>query len=279
MTVRIVTDSSCDIPQELADELGIEIVPLSIRFGDEEFVDRVELSTEDFWTKVAQSPLLPETAAPSAGAFEERFRALAADGADGIVCICLTSRLSATMQAALLGAKALEGVCEIRVIDSMSASMGVGLHCITAAALAKQGQDVDQIASVIEDQVTRTHLFATLDTLDHLRKGGRISGMKALMGGALSVKPILTITDGLMVEAGKVRTRSKSLKYLADKLKETNAPTSVYVFHAQAPDIEEFLEMVGEIVPREDIAIGIIGPVIGSHGGPGTIGLGWVDKT
>ena len=151
MVVRIVTDSACDLPQARADELGIEIVPLTIRFGDEEFVDRVELSNEEFWRKVATSPVLPETAAPSPGAFEERFRALAADGADGVLCINLSSRLSGTMQSAQIAAKALEGELPVRVVDSLSVSMGLGNQCIAAQALAQSGADLDTIAAAVED--------------------------------------------------------------------------------------------------------------------------------
>ena len=138
MGVRVVTDSSCDLPVARAEELGIEIVPLTIRFGDEEFVDRVELTNEQFWTKVATSDVLPETAAPSAGAFEETFRRLADEGADGIVCINLSSRLSATMQSAQLAAKALKGTCPVEVVDSLSVSMGLGLQCINAVQLADE---------------------------------------------------------------------------------------------------------------------------------------------
>jgi len=275
--VRVVTDSSCDLPQERADGLGIEIVPLTIRFGDEEFVDRIELSNDDFWKKVADSSVLPETAAPSAGAFEQRFRALADDGAEGIVCINLSSRLSATMQSAQLAAKALEGVCPVRVVDSMSVSMGLGLQCIAAARLAEAGQDVDGIATAVEDQTHRTRLFGTLDTLEHLKKGGRIGAAQALLGGVLSIKPVIEVRDGVVAEAGKVRTRSKSLRFLADKVAGAVKPDGVYMFHAHAPDVDELLDLVAHTVPREQIEIGIIGPVIGTHAGPRTIGLGWVE--
>ena len=137
--VRVVTDSACDLPVARAEELGIEIVPLTIRFGSEEFVDRVELTNEQFWQKVATSDVLPETAAPSAGAFEETFRRLADDGADGIVCINLSSRLSATMQSAQLAAKALKGTVPVEVVDSLSVSMGLGLQCINAVQPPNEG--------------------------------------------------------------------------------------------------------------------------------------------
>lgn len=277
MAVRIVTDSACDLPQSRADALGIEIVPLTIRFGDDEYVDRVELSNEEFWRKVATSPVLPETAAPSPGAFEERFRQLAADGADGVVCINLSSRLSGTMQSAQVAAKALEGQVPVTVIDSLTVSMGLGNQCIAAQELAAQGASVDQIAEQARALAAHTKLFGALDTLEHLKRGGRIGAAQATLGGLLSIKPVIEVRDGVVAEAGKVRTRSKSLAHLASKLSDAVNPQKVFVFHAQAPDIEQFLTLVSESVPRDQIEVGEIGPVIGTHAGPRTIGIGWVE--
>lgn len=277
MGVRVVTDSACDLPVARATELGVEIVPLTIRFGEEEFVDRIELTNEQFWAKVATSDVLPETAAPSAGAFEATFQRLAAEGADGIVCVNLSSRLSATMQSAQLAAKAMKGTCPVEVVDSLSVSMGLGLQCINAVALANQGAELDQIARAAEDQALRTRLFGTLDTLEHLRRGGRIGAAQALLGGMLSVKPVIEVRDGAVAEAGKVRTRSKSLALLADKVARAKDPQHVFVFDAQAPDVEELVELLAPIVSRDEIEFGTIGPVIGTHAGPRTIGVGWID--
>jgi DegV family protein with EDD domain len=275
--VRVVTDSACDLPVARAEGLGIEIVPLTIRFGSEEFVDRVELTNEQFWQKVATSDVLPETAAPSAGAFEETFRRLADEGADGIVCINLSSRLSATMQSAQLAAKALKGTVPVEVVDSLSVSMGLGLQCINAVRLAKEGADLDRIARAAEDLALRTRLYGTLDTLEHLKRGGRIGAAQALLGGMLSVKPVIEVRDGAVAEAGKVRTRSKSLALLADKVAQAKNPTQVFVFDAQAPDIDDLVKLLEPSVSRDEIEFGTIGPVIGTHAGPRTIGVGWVD--
>ena len=278
MVVRIVTDSACDLPQARADALGIEVVPLTIRFGDDEYVDRVELSNEEFWRKVATSPVLPETAAPSPGAFEERFRALGAAGADGILCINLSSRLSGTMQSAQVAAKAMDGDLPVRVIDSLSVSMGLGTQCTAAARMAAEGQDLDTIAAAIEDQAAHMRIFGALDTLEHLRRGGRIGGARAMLGSVLSIKPVIEVRDGIVAEAGKVRTRSKSIQQLIDKLAAAKQPEGVFAFHAQAPDIEELLERMTALVPRDQIQLGEVGPVIGTHGGPRTIGVGWVER-
>jgi DegV family protein with EDD domain len=279
VAVRIVTDSACDLDDARAKELDIEIVPLTIRFGDREYVDRVELSNEEFWKKVAATDQLPETAAPSAGAFEEVFQRLSDEGADGIVCINLSSALSATMQSAQLASKVLEGICPVAVLDSCSVSMGLGHQALFAAQMAAEGEDLDAIVSATEDRARRMRLYATLDTLEHLKRGGRVGAARALLGGVLSIKPVVEVREGVVAEAAKVRTRSKSLQYLVDKVAAAKAPDTVYVFHAQAPDIDELLERLAPMYPREAIEVGAIGPVIGTHCGPRTIGVGWVDST
>ena len=213
--IRVVTDSSCDLPAPLVEALGIEIVPLTIRFGSEEYVDQVELSTPEFWRKVQESPQLPETAAPSPGAFESCFRGLIDRGASGIVCINLSSHLSGTMQSAQVAAAAVSGTCPVQVIDSQSASMGLGNLCLTAARRAADGDSLESIVAEVTDRRDRTRLFATLDTLDHIRKSGRIGNARALLGSMLSIKPVIEIRDGVVNEAGRVRTRSKALKLLA----------------------------------------------------------------
>jgi DegV family protein with EDD domain len=272
MGVRVVTDSACDLPQDLVDQYGIEIVPLTIRFGDEELVDRKELGTGEFWRRLAASPVLPETSAPSAGAFEEVFRRLADEGADGIVCINLSSRLSATMQAAQVAAKAVDQDCPVEVIDSLQVSMALGSLCLTAAQRADAGADLGSIAAEVLDRRNRTRLFGTLDTLEYLRKGGRVGAAQALLGSMLSIKPVLTVSDGVVAEAGKVRTRSKALRHVVEKL-QPGQFENVCVLHGDAPDLEEFLDLLAPIVPREEIVIGQIGPVIGTHAGPRTIGI------
>ena len=271
--VRVVTDSACDLPQELADELGIEIVPLTIRFGEESFVDRRDLSPTQFWAKVAGSPVLPETAAPSPGAFEEAFRKLASDGADGIVCVTLSSALSATYQAAALGAKAVEDVVPVRVVDSRAVSLGQGLMAVAAARLAKQGKGLDDCAGVAADLVPRTRIYGALDTLENLKKGGRVGSAQALLGSMLSIKPIIEVADGKVEPESKQRTRSKSLRYLVEKVKQFPRVEDLAGMHGDAPDLDEVLDMLGSVYPREEIIVGQIGAVIGTHAGPRVIGV------
>jgi DegV family protein with EDD domain len=278
MAIRVVTDSACDVPPELCAELGIEVVPLTIRFGDEEFVDRKELSTEGFWEKLAESPVLPETAAPSVGAFEEVFRRLADEGADGVLSVNLSAELSATIQSAQVAAKALDGECPIAIVDSRSATMGTGHLVLHAARRAREGADLATIVAEVEDRRDRSKLLGTLDTLEYLQRGGRIGGAQALLGSLLSIKPVITVRDGKVDKAGQVRTRSKALRYIAAQVPDDRVE-SVAVMHAQAPDIDEFVAMLREKVGDAPIPVGVIGPVVGVHAGPRTIGVVWVERS
>jgi len=273
MTVRVVTDSACDLPESVVTELGIAVVPLSIRFGDDEFVDRRDLTPTEFWAKVASTPVLPQTAAPSVGAFEEAFRQLADDGATGIVCINLSARLSATLQAAEIAAKSLQGVCPVEIIDSASVTLALGNLCIAAARRAASGASLERVVEHVEDLKTRTRLYGALDTLENLKKGGRASGAQALLGSMLSIKPIVHLEDGEVAPTGRVRTRSKSLRFLVDKVKDEGTVENLGVLHGAAPDLDDLLDMLDPLFPRDEVVIADVGPVVGTHAGPGVIGV------
>ncbi|MEI8399067.1 MAG: DegV family protein [Ilumatobacteraceae bacterium] len=273
MTVRIVTDSSCDLPQAMADALGIRIVPLSVRFGDTEYIDRTTITATEFWSKCAASATLPETAAPSPGSFEETYRSLAAEGATAIVVVALSSDLSATMQSAELAARAVAPGIDVRIVDSRNASMGLGLTVLACAELAKTGASADEVVARAQSVIPRTRVFAALDTLDNLKKGGRIGGAKAMLATVMSIKPLISITNGLVEEAGKQRTRSKALAHLVDILRNQEVPIErLAVLNAQCSDIDAFIAMVKEVYTGE-IIVGDIGAVIGTHAGQGTIGI------
>jgi DegV family protein with EDD domain len=276
MPVRIVTDSSCDLTDEEVAKHGVEVVPLSIRFGGDEYEDRSELSVDEFYAKLAEAAVLPETAAPAPGKFEAAFRRHQQAGADAIVCINLSSELSATMQSAQTDAKAVEGDLDVRVLDSRSITSGLGTQVMLAAEAAASGASADEVVSLVEDVASRTHVFGALDTLENLKKGGRIGGAQALLGSLLSIKPILDISSGHVEEAGKSRTRKKALEALRDKVAQAGAIEHVSVHHGFAPDLEEMLALLDPIVPRDQIRVGVIGPVIGTHGGPRVMGVTWV---
>jgi DegV family protein with EDD domain len=275
--VRIVTDSSCDLTDEQAEALGIQIVPLKIRFGDEEFVDREELSTIDFYKKLAASEALPETAAPPPGAFEAVFRRAAEDGADGVVCVNISSELSATMQSAQAAATSVSDAIDVRVIDSKSITAGLGSQAAVLAERANDGASLDDLVTLSADLIDRTRVYGALDTLEYLKKGGRIGGAQALLGTMLSIKPCVDLSNGVVEEAGKQRTRKKSLQWLRSKVLEAGDVQRLSVMHAAAPDVDEFLDLLADTHPRDTIHVGYIGAVIGTHGGPGTLGVCWLN--
>lgn len=276
MTVRIVTDSACDLDESLTAERGIEVVPLSIRFGSDEFVDRQDISAMDFYRLMDERDELPETAAPSPGAFEQAFRKLADEGASGIVCVNLSAALSATMQAAQNAAEAVADDIDVRVVDSRSITCGLGTLVLTAADLADAGERIDTIVSKIDELSDRTRVYGVLDTLENLKKGGRIGGAKALVGTMLSIKPLLDLSSGVTEEAGRQRTRKKAFGWLRDKIVESGPVESLSVMHGNAPDIDDFLAMLEPHVDVAAIRVGMIGPVIGAHGGPRVVGVSFL---
>ncbi|MGI8661914.1 MAG: DegV family protein [Acidimicrobiales bacterium] len=277
MAVRIVTDSSCDLTAEQAAEHDVEVVPLSIRFGDEEFTDRVELTVDEFYRRLEGSATLPETAAPAPGAFEEAFKRAAAAGADSVVCITISSELSATIQSAQNAARALSGSLDVRVVDSHSITLGLGSQVIVAAQAAASGASADEVVALVASMARRTHVLGALDTLENLKKGGRVGGAQALLGTLLSIKPLLDISSGKVEEAGKARTRKKALQWLSQQVLEQPKVEHLCVCHGNAPaaEVAELLAALTTRYPRDEIQVGIIGAVIGTHGGPRVMGVTW----
>lgn len=268
MSVRIVTDSGSDLSIDVAEELGIKVVPLSIRFGADEYTDRVELTPERFYAEMASNDELPETAAPAPGAFLEAFNELIADGATAIVCINLSFALSATYQSAQTAADQVEGT-PITIVDSKSATVGQGMIVRRAAEAARDGASADDVIAMAADLAERTHVLGVLDTLDNLKKGGRIGGAQAMIGSMLSIKPCIDLSSGEVEEAGRQRTRKKALSWLAGQLPA--GATNVAVGHAMAGDIDTFLGLVDD----DSAEVSLIGPVVGTHGGPGVVGLSY----
>jgi DegV family protein with EDD domain len=271
--IRVVTDSAGDLSAELAKEHDISVVPLSIRFGAEEFVDGSTLSTDEFWARCAASKLLPETSAPSPGAFQQAFLAAADEGYDGVLCLNLSAGVSATYQAAVAAAKTVADRIPVRVVDSRSMTMGLGLMTLDVAELAAAGADLDALVARVDELIPRTLVFGVVDTLEHLEKGGRIGGARALLGSLLSIKPVVTLVDGVVAEESKQRTRGRSLAYLADKARTSPPISRLAVCNGAAPDIKEFLAMLDGVATDHPLAVVDLGPVVGTHTGPGTVGL------
>jgi DegV family protein with EDD domain len=221
---------------------------------------------------MSTSTALPETAAPSPGAFQEAFRKAGTGGAS-VVCVNLSAGLSATMQAAQNAATALAGEVDVRVVDSRSVTAGLGTQVLAAARAAGDGATADQVVALVEDMRDRTKVYGTLDTLENLKKGGRIGAAKALLGTMLSFKPLIEVKDGVVGEAGRARTRKKALGWVAEKLLEQPEVENLAVMHGQADDIDEFLALIAPRYSRGDLYVSTIGAVIGTHAGPGVVGV------
>ena len=274
--VRIVTDSACDLSIDEVSEYGVEVVPLTIRFGDREFTDGRDLTPEQFYAEMATSSALPETAAPAPGAFEEAYKKLTGEGASSVVCINISAQLSATMQSAESAAKAVAGDIDVRVIDSRSITGGLGIMVVEAAKAAEAGQTADEILEMIRDLSMRVKVYGGLDTLDNLRKGGRIGGAQAMLGSMLSIKPVIDISSGKVEEAAKPRTRKKALQWIRDKTLSWGDVEHLNVLSGLAPDQEDLVDMFCPPRRREEIRQGVIGAVIGAHGGPRVIGTAFI---
>ncbi len=273
--VAIVTDSASDLTPIVAAEHGIRVVPLYVRFGDAEFKAGVDLSTDAFWARMlAPDAPFPTTAAASPGDFQAAFEAEFAAGAEAIVCVTVGSKLSATIKSAELAAQALAGR-EIHVVDSKYASMGIGLLVLHAAQLASAGLPAAEIAAGVRARVVDVDLYVALDTIEYLRKGGRLSPARAAIATVLSIKPIITIVDGVVETADKVRTRTKARERVVELL--TAMPVERIAFlHTGAPDLDDFRAEVLARLPggidSGHVSTEVVGPSVGPHVGPGCVG-------
>jgi len=271
--IRVVTDSAADLDASVAAEHGIAIVDLDVRLGDIGPETTRTWSPQQFWQECARSSHLPETSAPSPGAFVQSYLAALGDGCDGVVCITISSRLSATYQAAAAGAAEVADRIPVRVVDSLSVTMGEGLLALAAAASAGGGADLDEIAEATKHDLESIRVYGALDTLDNLRKGGRIGSAQALFGSLLAIKPVIEVREGVVEAESRQRTRTRSLEYLAEKVKSAGDIEQLAVVHAAAADVDAFVDMLAERFPRDQIWLSYIGPVIGTHSGAGGIGV------
>lgn len=275
--IKIITDSASDLPVDEATRLNVEVIALSIRFGDEEFVDRRDITPTAFWERCANTTDLPETAAPSPGAFQQAYEQAKADGFDGVVVITISSKLSATYQSALAGKEAM-GDYPVEVIDSQAVTMAQGLLVITVAEAAAKGADFDACISLTKNIIPRLGVVGALDTLEHLKRGGRIGSAAALLGSMLSIKPLLTLRQGEVVEDGRQRTRAKALDHLARDAAEASPFERLAVVHGAADDAVRLITMLAHIECDTPLLVTDIGPVVGTHAGPGIIGVCWIEK-
>lgn len=269
--VAIVTDSVSDLSVNIAAQYGITVVPLNVHFGDEVYRDQVEITTDQFMAKMASSEKLPTTSQPSVGAFENAFRAT---GAQEIVCVVMSSRLSGTVQSAQIAAQNLAGEIKVEVVDSLSASLGLGFQAIRAAELADAGQDASTIAQTLRNETGRYHVVFFVETLEHLRRGGRIGKAAQLVGSLLQLRPLLRIDEGQIVPYERTRTRSRAVQALIDFANNEVITEALGVlFNSTPADAHKIAEQLAPVTPDRDILVAQISPILGAHVGPDVLGV------
>ncbi len=271
--VAIVTDSASDLPHEEAAAAGIAVVPLIVNFGAETFKAGVDLSVDEFWRRMtAPDAPFPTTAAAAPGEFQQVYQAAFDDGADAIVSVHVAGTLSGTIKAAEV-ARSLMPDREIHIVDSTSASMGVGLLALMGADLARRGVSAVEIARILTSRTKDIGVYLCLDTLEFLKRGGRISGARAAIGTMLNVKPIITIKNGVVEQAERVRTRAKARERAAELL--TQKPLErIALLHTTEADITDFAARVQAAakLDESDVLVMTVGPSVGPHLGPGCVG-------
>ena len=272
--VKIVTDSTADIPPELAGD--ITVVPCFVQFGETGYLDGIDITREQFYARLTSDKVLPKTAAPSAGLFEETYRRVAANG-DEVISLHVASTLSGMLNSARLGAEAVPEA-NVTVYDSETVTMSLGWMCVAAARAARQSQSVAQIIALLDDMKTRAHVFAALDTLDFLRRSGRVSWASAMMGQLLNVKPIVRVYRGVVSLLERVRTRTRSVQRLEELATGLGQLEFLAVLHTTAQEAaQQLAHDVAHLAPPP-IPVIEITPVIGTHVGPNGLGLAAIVK-
>jgi fatty acid kinase fatty acid binding subunit len=270
--VRIVTDSTAAIPAADQQAMAITVVPLNVHFGDQVFRDGIDLSEAEFFTRLKASPRLPTTSQPSVGAFDEVFRPIVAAG-DEVLSVHLSAKLSGTFGAARMAADAVDPA-RITVVDSGTVAMAMGFLVLEAARLARQGAPRAAITQRVEHLIPRARVICTIDTLTYLERGGRIGRAQALLGALLNVKPLLGVRDGEVMPLGRARSRAQALDRLVEILQRDGKLSHLAVLHGGAEnDALKLRERVASGYPELTIPLAEIGPVIGTHTGPGVIGF------
>lgn len=274
MAVKIVTDSTSDLTPEIAGDLEITVVPLNVHFGSETYRDGIDLTTEAFYRRLAECQDLPTTSAPAPGTFAEVYDKLSKE-TDEILTITISSKLSATYKAAVDGKEMSRSKARIEIIDSLSAIVGLGLIVISAAKAARAGANLDEVIDVVRSNMKLVDFRIAFDTLEYLRRGGRIGRAQSFLGSALKVNPILTIRDGITEGVTRVRTRARAIDYLCDFVARFPELEEVAIEDATTPDEAMLLsERISARFPKERIYWLKISPVIGTHVGPHVLGVG-----
>ncbi len=272
MSIKIVTDSTADLPQSLTEELGIMVVPVYVQFGNKTYRDRTDISEEEFYDRLLNFPAHPTTSQPSPQDFADAYKDLGRD-ADGIISIHIAEKLSGTCNSALRGKEMISPACPVEVIDTNLVSMGIGLTVIKAAEIAAGGRDFGQVVGEVKQMITRTDIWALFDTLKYLAMGGRIGKGKALLGTVLNIKPILTLKDGEFIPAAKARSREKGMDMLCGFAEKAGDIEDIAVMYSTTPDEAKLLAGRLESLCGRPVTTARLGPALGVHAGPGALAL------
>ena len=273
MPVKIVTDSTSDLPPELAKELGITVIPLYLRFGEKSYRDGVEITPDEFYEKLVSEHVSPTTSQPTPSDFARVYQQLSKE-TDEIVSIHLSSKLSGTYNSALQGKKLADTKSNITIVDSESVTIGLGIIAISAARLALVNESLAKILEDVKQSIKNTHMMGTFDTLKYLALGGRIGKAKALLGSMLNVKPILAMREGELVPVGNVRTRTKSIEKLVDFAKNAlNTRELGVVYSTTHDEAHGLIDSFSSLVNKGHLHLARLGPALGIHGGPGMLAV------
>ena len=273
MAIRVVTDSTADLPADMAQDLGIHVVPLNVHFGEDTFLDGVDINPDDFYRRLVASARAPTTSQPSVGAFVETYERLLAES-DGVVSVHLSSHVSGTHNSATQAREEMGKDKPIVVVDSLQASLSLGLAVQAAARAAQRGAGLAEVQAEAESASGRAHLFGLLETLEYLQRGGRIGRAQAWVGTLLRVKPILTIRDGIAHPLERPRTRAKGVDRLVELTVEHSPLEGLAVIHSNSPEhAAALVERVAACLPEGKIIVGRFGPVMGTYLGPGALGI------
>ncbi len=271
--VKIVTDSLSDITSDVAQELGITVVPLTVLFGHEAYLDRVTITTDEFYRRLVNGTIWPTTTQPTPKAFADVYDKLAAD-TDEILVVTLSSRLSGTYQSATGGRNLMTKKARVEVIDSQTVAMGLGLVVMAAAKKARDGAKLNELTDFVKHGLSRSHLIIYFDTLKYLAKGGRIGKASGLLGSLLSVKPIMTVKDGEITPITRVRSFAGGLDHIYNSVAAISSVEALAIEHTTNPaEADKAVERLSSIVPKDKIVRSTVSPVIGVYAGPGALAV------
>ena len=279
MVIKIVTDSTADLPPGVAEELGITVVPLYVRFGDKLYRDRVDIGEDEFYDRLVHDPVLPGTSQPTPNDFAHVYNKLAKE-ADGIISIHISSKLSGTCSSALSAKQMVDSPCPIEVVDSLWTSIALGYLAMRAAAGAGTGKGMQELLQEINSLIPKIHYLGFFDTLKYMQLGGRIGKAQSLVGSVLNVKPLLSMKDGEFIPAGRVRTYARATERLFEFVRDGGPKEMALVVHNTTPDeAQKMVERFSAFIDRKKIIIARLGPVLGTHAGPGTLFTGYLEGT